>query len=102
MGLYEFAFYGSMKSLLCNDGEKSMTQREDKNVLESRKNELVNEIDRMKDELKQREAQLPAHSIRPHQILAIEELEENMKKKKEQLQAVEEKLSEFQNALRGR
>ena len=54
---------------------------------------MVNEIDHLKDELKQREAQLPAHSIRPHQILAIEELEEKIKEKKEQLRSVEKKLS---------
>lgn len=61
-------------------------------------NELVNEIDRLKDELKQREAQLPAHSIRPHQILAIEELEEKIKQKKEQLRSLENKLSKPQHS----
>jgi Skp family chaperone for outer membrane proteins len=75
-----------------------MTQREEKNVLESKKNELVTEIGQLEKELKQREEQLPAHSIRPHQILAIEKLEENIKQKKELLQAVEEKLSELQNS----
>ena len=70
-----------------------MTQGEDKKTLESRANQLVNEIDRLKNELKQREAQLPAHSIHPHQILAIEELEEKIKQKKEQLRSVEKKLS---------
>jgi CII-binding regulator of phage lambda lysogenization HflD len=79
-----------------------MTQREDKNVLESRKNELVNEIGQLEKELKQREEQLPAHSVRPHQILSIEKLEEKLKQKKELLQAVEEKLSELQNSPRGR
>ncbi len=70
-----------------------MTQREEKKTLESRWNQLLNDIDRLKDELKQREAQLPAHSIRPHQILVIEELEEKIKRKKEQLRSVEKKLS---------
>jgi septum formation inhibitor MinC len=78
-----------------------MTQREDKKVLESKGNQLVNEIDRLKDELKQREAQLPAHSIRPHQILAIEELEEKIKQKKEQLRSVEKKLSKPPHSRRG-
>lgn len=78
-----------------------MTQRKDKKALESRMNELVNEIDQLEKELKQREEQLPAHSIRPHQILAIEKLEEKIKQKKELLQAVEEKLSELQNSPRG-
>ena len=78
-----------------------MTQREDRKTLEERRNQLANEIDRLKDELKQREAQLPAHSIRPHQILAIEELEEKIKRKQEQLRSVKEKLSEPQHSLRG-
>ena len=58
-----------------------MTRREDNNVLESRRNELVNEIDQLEKELKQREEQLPAHSIRPHQILPIEKLEEKIRQK---------------------
>jgi len=62
---------------------------------------LTNEIDRLKDELKQREAQLPAHSIRPHQILAIEELEEKIKQKQEHLRSIEKKLSEPEHSLRG-
>jgi len=78
-----------------------MTQREEKKTLESRRNQLVAEIDRLKDELKQREAQLPAHSIRPHQILAIEKLEEKIKLKKGQLRSVEKKLSQYQRSLRG-
>jgi len=78
-----------------------MTQREEKKILESRRNQLANEIDRLKDELNQREAQLPAHSIRPHQILAIEELEEKIKRKQEHLRSVEKKLSEPQHSLRG-
>ena len=78
-----------------------MTQREEKKTLESRRNQLADEIDRLKDELNQREAQLPAHSIRPHQILAIEELEEKIKRKQEHLRSVEKKLSEPQHSLRG-
>ena len=78
-----------------------MTQREDKKTLENRRNQLANEIDQLKDELKQREAQLPAHSIRPHQILAIEELEEEIKQKKEQLRSIEKKLSKPPHSLRG-
>ena len=78
-----------------------MTQREDRKTLEGRGNQLVDEIDRLKEELKQREAQLPAHSIRPHQILAIEELEEKIKQKKEQLRSVEKKLSKPPHSLRG-
>lgn len=75
-----------------------MIHKEDKNVLGSRRNELVNEIDQLEKELKQREEQLPAHSIRPHQILAIEKLEEKIKQKKEQLRSVENKLSKPQHS----
>ena len=78
-----------------------MTQREDRKTLEGRRNQLANEIDRLEDELKQREAQLPAHSIRPHQILAIQELEEKINRKQEQLRSVEKKLSEPQHSRRG-
>lgn len=77
-----------------------MTQREDKKTLESRRNELADEIGQLEKELKQREEQLPAHSIRPHQIMAIEKLEEKIRQKKEQLQVVQAKLSEFQNSPR--
>ncbi len=78
-----------------------MTLREDRKTLEGRRNQLANEIDRLKDELKQREEQLPAHSIRPHQILVVEELEEKIKRKQKQLRSVEKKLSHPQHSLRG-
>jgi DNA repair exonuclease SbcCD ATPase subunit len=78
-----------------------MTQREERKTLENKRNQLANEIDRLKDELNQREAQLPAHSIRPHQVLAIEELEEKIKRKQEQLRYVEKELSEPQDSLGG-
>lgn len=42
-----------------------------------RKNLEAN-LGRLRAELKEREASLPAHSIRPHQLLAIEELEEQI------------------------
>ncbi len=37
--------------------------------------ELEKEIKELEEKLKDREDALPAHSIRPHQILVIEELE---------------------------
>ncbi len=75
-----------------------MIHKEDKNVLGSRRNELLKDINQLEKELKQREEQLPAHSIRPHQILAIEKLEEKIKQKKEQLRSVENKLSKPQHS----
>jgi hypothetical protein len=46
---------------------------------ESRKEDLDREIEVLKAELREREKALPAHSIRPHQLLAIEELEEKIR-----------------------
>jgi hypothetical protein len=37
------------------------------------------EIEVLRAELREREKALPAHSIRPHQLLAIEELEEKIR-----------------------
>jgi uncharacterized small protein (DUF1192 family) len=39
---------------------------------------LMAEIEILKAQLREREQSLPAHSIRPHQLLAIEELEEKI------------------------
>ena len=38
--------------------------------------EFLEEIQNLKEKLRDREAALPAHSVRPHQIQEIEELEE--------------------------
>jgi hypothetical protein len=45
--------------------------------------ELQEDISELKSELAEREAALPAHSVRPHQLLAIEELEEEISMKQE-------------------
>ena len=47
--------------------------------------ELKEEIRALKEEKAEREAALPAHSIRPHQLLAIEELEEAIGLKQKEL-----------------
>jgi hypothetical protein len=39
---------------------------------------LLEEIQQMKAKLSDREAALPAHSVRPHQVQEIEELEEEI------------------------
>lgn len=39
---------------------------------------LLKEIEELKAKLRDREAALPAHSVRPHQIQEIEELEEEI------------------------
>jgi hypothetical protein len=38
----------------------------------------LEEIQNLKERLRDREAALPAHSVRPHQIQEIEELEEKI------------------------
>jgi len=45
---------------------------------EDRKKRLEQEIREFEDQLKDREAALPAHSVRPHQLQIIEDLEERI------------------------
>ena len=40
-----------------------------------KREQLLKEIQELKEKLRDREAALPAHSVRPHQIQEIEELE---------------------------
>jgi hypothetical protein len=47
--------------------------------------ELEKEIKELEERLKDREAALPAHSVRPHQLLLIEELETSIEEKKNEL-----------------
>ena len=54
----------------------------------SKKERLKKEIRELEAQLKDREAALPAHSIRPHQLQIIEELEEKIAEKKKQLAQV--------------
>jgi hypothetical protein len=39
---------------------------------------LCAELERLRAEVEERKKCLPAHSVRPHQVLAIEELEERI------------------------
>ena len=50
-----------------------------------RKEEIEKEIERLKELLEDREAALPPHSIRPHQIQAIEDLEDEIAAKEKEL-----------------
>lgn len=43
-----------------------------------KKERLLEEIQQLKAKLRDREAALPAHSVRPHQVQEIEELEEKI------------------------
>ena len=53
---------------------------------------LIRKINELKLELQEREKNLPAHSIRPHQLLAIEDLEERIWALKEKVRSLEENL----------
>ena len=44
----------------------------------SKRERLLEEIEELKGKLLEREAALPAHSVRPHQVQEIEELEERI------------------------
>ena len=47
-------------------------------MVETRRDRLVRELRQLKELLHDREAALPAHSVRPHQIQEIEDLEEKI------------------------
>jgi hypothetical protein len=49
---------------------------------------LRQEIVNLKEKKADREKALPAHSIRPHQLLAIEELEEEIERKQTELAVI--------------
>jgi len=51
-----------------------------------KRGELEKSIKDLKEELREREAALPAHSIRPHQLIAIEELEEEIDSREKELE----------------
>ena len=46
---------------------------------------ILQEIKKLEAEKKEREESLPAHSVRPHQILEIEELESAIEERKKEL-----------------
>jgi uncharacterized small protein (DUF1192 family) len=58
--------------------------------MESQIEQLEEEIRRLKADKADRERALPAHSIRPNQILVIEELEEAIAEKQEELKRLRE------------
>lgn len=47
--------------------------------------DLIREISNLKAELKERELSLPAHSVRPHQLMIIEELENKIRELEQKL-----------------
>lgn len=51
-----------------------------------KRGELEKSIKDLKEELREREASLPAHSIRPHQLIVIEDLEEEIAAREKELE----------------
>lgn len=47
-------------------------------MADRKRDDLLEEIQELKRKLRDREAALPAHSVRPHQLQEIEELEEKI------------------------
>lgn len=47
-------------------------------MTQEKREQLAKKVQELKEKLRDREAALPAHSVRPHQILEIEELEEKI------------------------
>jgi len=56
--------------------------------IEVKREELEKNLKDLKEELREREASLPAHSIRPHQLIVIEELEEEIAAKENELESL--------------
>ncbi|MBW2307714.1 MAG: hypothetical protein JRG73_12360 [Deltaproteobacteria bacterium] len=54
------------------------------------KSRLRAEIEALKRKLEERERSLPAHGVRPHQIQAIERLEEEIRWKIRELESLED------------
>ena len=50
-----------------------------------KREELEKELEILRERLRDREAALPAHSVRPNQIRVIEELEEEIEAKEKEL-----------------
>ncbi len=62
---------------------------DDEITLNTNQQQLKEDIRRLKAELDEREAALPAHSVRPHQLMAIEALEDEISRKQDILNALE-------------
>jgi len=63
------------------------TRRAEKTILLKRQ-ALTEKLATLREELREREAALPAHSIRPHQLLAIEDLEDDISSVEKEIEAL--------------
>ncbi|MBN1626061.1 MAG: hypothetical protein JW944_06005 [Deltaproteobacteria bacterium] len=57
-----------------------------------REEELEKEIEELEEKLQDRQAALPAHSVRPQQMLIIEEIETDIEEKKKELEELRAKI----------
>jgi vacuolar-type H+-ATPase subunit I/STV1 len=55
----------------------------------AKKKKMQEELMRLRNELREREQSVPAHSIRPHQLLILEELEEKIGALEREMQTLE-------------
>ena len=62
--------------------------------MDDRITQLKIEIEKLKEDKADREKALPAHSIRPNQLLVIEELEEEIDRKEKELEALTKAIEE--------
>lgn len=58
-----------------------------------REEDLEKDIRELEAKLKDREASIPAHSVRPQQMLVIEELETDIEEKKKELEKLRKEKS---------
>ena len=63
------------------------TRRAEK-AIHLKKEGLISELNELKEELEEREASLPAHSVRPHQLIVIEDLEEAIEAKEMEIKSM--------------
>ena len=61
----------------------------DESIMNENIKQIQEDIEQLKAELAERKAALPAHSVKPHQIIVIEELEEEISMKEDVLKALE-------------
>jgi uncharacterized small protein (DUF1192 family) len=69
-------------------GQQGLSGLKGKKPMDIRIEQLQKEIQKLKADKADRERALPAHSIRPNQILVIEELEEAIAAKQEELKGL--------------
>lgn len=88
---------GKIEALDMDEVRKEVAKRETETAQEGqkavaeeiKKNALETEIAELSRQIEDAEKRLPAHSIRPHQLLEIEELEDQLIKKKTELKKLD-------------